>query len=81
MKLKDNISVSKSGFVFDPNTGDSYSVNHTGSEIIKSLIDGKSDQLVINKLTNDHDISSHQLEGDFRDFVNHVKFLKLTKGE
>ena len=37
MKLKDNIAVSESGFIFNPTTGDSYTANEIGLEIIKCL--------------------------------------------
>jgi hypothetical protein len=37
MRLKKNIAVSESGFVFDPNTGDSFSLNKIGLEIVESL--------------------------------------------
>lgn len=42
MILKTNIAVSESGFIFDPDSGESFSVNATGKEIIKILATGKS---------------------------------------
>ena len=33
MKIKTNIALSDSGFLFNPSTGDSYSVNPIGQEI------------------------------------------------
>ena len=42
MKIKRNIALSDSGFVFDPSTGDSFSTNPIGLEIIKSLKEGKT---------------------------------------
>ena len=39
MKLKKNIAVSETGFLFDPNTGESYNLNNTGQLIIKLLAD------------------------------------------
>ena len=35
MRLKKNIAVSDSGFVFNPTTGDSYSLNPVGKEILQ----------------------------------------------
>jgi len=46
MKLKKNIAISESGFVFDPNSGESYSLNPIGAEIIELLkLEKKSDEI------------------------------------
>ena len=37
MKLKKNIAISESGFVFDPHSGESFSVNPIGAEIIELI--------------------------------------------
>jgi len=37
MKLKNNIAISETGFVFDPNSGDSYSLNTIGKEILEMV--------------------------------------------
>ena len=39
MKIKKNVAISESGFVFDAGTGDSYSMNAIGKEIILMLKD------------------------------------------
>jgi len=41
IKLKNNIAVSNSGFVFNPTTGDSFSVNPIGEFMIQLLKEGK----------------------------------------
>ncbi len=42
MKIKDNIAVSDSGFVFNPATGDSFNLNNTGLEILRLIREGKN---------------------------------------
>ena len=37
MKLKKNIATSEAGLIFNPGTGDSFSVNSIGSEILAML--------------------------------------------
>ena len=37
MKLKRNIAVSESGFLFDPTSGESYSLNEQGLEILNLM--------------------------------------------
>ena len=50
MKLKKNIATSESGFVFNPSTGDSFSLNTIGAEILKGhpnslAASGRSDRI------------------------------------
>jgi hypothetical protein len=42
MRIKKNIAISESGFIFNPAVGDSYSTNPIGAEIIKMLKESKS---------------------------------------
>ena len=37
MQLRKNIAISETGFVFNPTTGDSYSINEVGREILAYL--------------------------------------------
>ena len=37
MQLKDNIVITETGFVFDPDTGESFSVNPIGRELLEKL--------------------------------------------
>ena len=41
MKLKKNIAISESGFVFDPTSGESFSLNPIAIEILNMLKEGK----------------------------------------
>ncbi|MBK7139734.1 MAG: hypothetical protein IPH74_12225 [Bacteroidetes bacterium] len=42
MQINKNIAISDSGFIFNPSSGDSFSANQIGLEIIRLLKDGKS---------------------------------------
>jgi len=42
MKFNNKIAISDSGFIFDPTTGESFSTNPIGLEIIKLIKEGKS---------------------------------------
>jgi len=41
MNIKKNIALSDSGFIFNPSTGESFSMNPIGLEIITMLKEGK----------------------------------------
>ena len=48
MRLKKNIAISESGFVFDPDSGDSYSMNPIGLEILTMMKEGKEQGDIFN---------------------------------
>jgi len=77
MKLKKNIAISESGFVFNPNTGDSFSVNPIGSLILGLLQDGKSERSIKGAIAKAYEVGNDQLEEDFYDFTSHLKQLNL----
>jgi len=41
MIIKGNIALSENGFVFNPATGDSYTINNTGKEVLMLIKEGK----------------------------------------
>jgi len=49
--IKGNIAVSDSGFVFDSSTGDSFSINPIGVEIIKLMKESKDEAEIVKILT------------------------------
>lgn len=78
MKIRKNIAVSDSGFLFNPSSGDSFSVNEVGKTIIKLFQDGKSDEEIITLITQEYMIDKNAFEKDFYDFKNMLKTHKLT---
>lgn len=80
MKLKRNIALSDTGFVFDPSTGNSFTVNPIGLEIISYLKAGKSAGEIKEAIMAGYDTDGPGFEKDFADFVNMLQKLKLTEG-
>jgi len=42
MKINQSIAISENGFVFNPITGDSFTLNNTGIQILTMLKSGKT---------------------------------------
>ncbi len=68
LRLKNNIAVSDSGFVFNPSTGDSFSINPVGIDIIQLLRASKSEQDIIEDLSDRYDADTQTIEKDLYDF-------------
>jgi hypothetical protein len=79
MSLKDNIAISDSGFIFDPNTGDSYNMNQVAREIITYMQQGKSDKEISDILYNKYDVDETILEQNLFDFKSMLSYYKLLK--
>jgi hypothetical protein len=79
MKLKSNIAVSESGFMFDAGTGDSYSLNPTGKAIINLLNEGKSEAEIIDFFAKNYDVEKNIFEHNFHDFLSIINSMNLTE--
>jgi hypothetical protein len=73
MRLKKNIATSEEGFIFNPGTGDSFSTNEIGGEIISRLKEGKSFQLITESICTRYDVDKTQFERDLDDYLAQLK--------
>jgi hypothetical protein len=81
MKIKNNIALSDSGFIFNPDTGESFTVNPLGSTIITFLKDGKSVSEITGELQQSYDIDRNTLEKDTEDFIGLLRNFSLIDNE
>ena len=81
MQIKRNIALSDSGFIFDPSTGDSFSTNPIGLEIIRMLKDGKSHEEIRSVIVKNYMTDEASFEKDLYDFVNMISKLKLAEND
>jgi PqqD family protein of HPr-rel-A system len=77
-KISENLAVSESGFLFMANTGESFTVNETGKEIIELLKDEKSKEEIIAALMEKFEVDAETAERDFEEFISTLKDLKLV---
>lgn len=79
MKIKRNIAISDSGFVFNPSSGDSFSTNPIGMEIIKMLKENKTKDDIKKHILNKYMTDEVTFEKDFYDFTNMLSKLNLSE--
>ena len=79
MKIKSNIAVSETGFVFDPTSGESYSINPVGQEILQQLKEGKSDQEISTAMTGEYEIDDAGFEKYYYDFIGMLRQFQLIE--
>lgn len=76
--LKKNIAISDSGFVFNPSTGDSFSLNPVGLDILGFLKEGKSESDIKSTIQAWYDIDKDTLDKDYYDFLKMLGQHKLV---
>ena len=79
MQLKKNIALSETGFVFNPTTGDSYSMNQVGQEILGYLSENKSPAEITSLMTSEYDIDVPSFEKYFYDFISMLRQFELLE--
>lgn len=73
-----NIAVSENGFIFNPMTGDSFSVNETGVFILQKLKESESEETILKLLMEEYDLDTYTAEKDLNDFLSMLKSYQLT---
>ena len=81
MKLKKNVALSESGFIFNPATGDSYCVNQLASDVLGMLKDDKSLAEVKSEIQDKYEVSASSLDEDLYDLTTHLQQLGLLDCE
>ena len=81
MHIRKNIAISETGFVFNPTTGDSYSINQVGREILTYLGEGRSSAEITSLMTSAYDIDPPSFEKYFYDFISMLKQFELLEEE
>lgn len=73
MTIKKNIATSEEGFVFNPGTGDSFSTNTIGGDIIALLKENKKVNEIIQLICEKYDVDENQFEKDLDDYMSQLK--------
>ncbi len=71
-RLKD-LAISESGFLFDPYSGTTFTVNNTGKFILQLLMEGKVIEEIESGLRKRFEIGDEDLRSDIYEFVNLLK--------
>jgi len=68
VKVNKNIAISESGFIFNPGTGDSFSTNSIGQEVIRMLNEGKTRDEITQGILDRYEVEKGILEKDLDDY-------------
>ncbi|RUM57951.1 MAG: PqqD family protein [Persephonella sp.] len=71
------LAVNDEGFIFDPLTGESFTVNRTGLFIINRLKEGKKEEEILQGLLDEFNVSKEVAERDLIDFLEKLKSYRI----
>jgi len=77
-KLK-RLALNEEGFIFDPETGNSFVTNQTGLFILKKLREGFSEEDIIKALTEEFEVDENTARRDFYDFEEQLRILGILE--
>ncbi len=81
MNLKKNIAVSDSGFIFNPDTGESFTANPIGLEILDLLKEGLDFEAIRKQILEKYKSDKDTVEKDYHDFINMLNQFTLIEHE
>lgn len=79
MKIRNNIALSESGFIFNPNTGESFTLNPTGQELFRLIRDGKDYKAIRKYFLDNYDTEDSIFEKDFEDFMHMMSSYQMME--
>jgi hypothetical protein len=77
MELRKNLAISDTGFVFDATSGESYSLNPIGLEILTYLKNGLKDEEIKEKMLEKYDVDETSFDLVYFDFIRTLQHFDL----
>jgi hypothetical protein len=77
MKIAEEVKISDNGFVFNSKTGDSFSLNPFGLELIKNIKEEKDLEILKKELLEKYDVDDLTFEKDFYEFCALLKHHQI----
>jgi transcription elongation factor GreA-like protein len=79
MKIRNNVALSESGFIFNPNTGESFTVNPMGFELFELIRQGIGFEEIRANIMEQYDVDEHIFEKDYDDFTHLLKHFQILE--
>lgn len=77
MKIAEEVKISDNGFVFNSKTGDSFSLNPFGLEMIKSIREEKDFEQLKKEILEKYDVDDLSVEKDYYEFCALLKHYQI----
>lgn len=78
-QISEEIAVSDSGFLFIPSTGESFTLNEIGKEIIGLIKQGMTETEIKEHILKEYDVSEKDIQKDLDDYFHQLLNFKIVK--
>ena len=79
MKIRKDIAISETGFVFNPSSGESFTVNSVGIELFNYIKEEKTYEEIRDLMLAKYDTNEGAFEKDYQDFRATMEFNNLLE--
>ncbi len=77
--IKKDLAISETGFLFNPLTGNSYSLNTVATDIINLLKENKTKEEIQITILERYEVDETTFENDYYDFLKLLQQFKLIQ--
>ncbi|SMP04266.1 PqqD family protein, HPr-rel-A system [Desulfurobacterium pacificum] len=81
MNKLNRLAINDEGFIFDPETGNSYTVNEVGLFILKQLKEGKGESEILDALVENYEVEREEAEKDLIDFLEQLRLMGILEAK
>ena len=71
------LAVNNEGFIFEPQTGGSFTVNATGHEILTKLMTNENEEDIAKYIAELYSLTLQNAQSDIRDFLEQLRAYHL----
>ncbi len=79
MKLRKNVALSEAGLLFNPVTGESFTVNPIGVEILNMIREDKPREQIVEAILERYSTDRSTVEKDYHDFIGLLSHNNLLE--
>jgi len=75
----ERLVIKDEGFVFDPHSGESFTLNKIGLLVLRGLMEGKRAEYIASDISDHFFIDMRESAADVRDFLEQLRALNLLE--
>lgn len=81
IRIKAGLRISDQGMVFDPSTGDSFTLNPTGLAILRQMVEGAGESGIFESIIMEYQVTRSEFDRYFLDFVSVLRSMQLLEND
>jgi PqqD family protein of HPr-rel-A system len=80
-RIKEGLRINDEGMVFDPSSGESFTLNPTGLVILRMMVGGAGEEEIFKALSGDYNLTREEFDRHLIDFLSVLKSCQLLDND